>query len=196
MANNCPTTLNSIDVNCELTAGGIKRVIVCPRNSIKQPTVDASNMLDPSTILKSADVSTGTDVKFAEYKFRPQTSSITSTATVDPAIGSSSVTTEITLQFTKMETEKRVSLQQLIGTGAVIMVQTYDGKWLWCGRDIAVYATSIAQQSGTAISDLNGYTVTLQDISLELPYFVNISEDEAMATSQIKALLTNVPASY
>lgn len=190
MAYNCPTTLNSIDVNCEMTSGGIKRVIVCPRYSIKQPTLDASAMaLDPSTILKSAEV-TG-DVKFAEYNFRPQTSSITSTATIDPAIGSASVTTEITLQFTKMETEKRVSLQQLIGTGAVVMVETFDNHWLWTGRDMAVYATSLTQESGTAISDLNGYKVTLQDISLELPYFVNITDE-----AQIKALLTDVPTSY
>lgn len=179
---NCPTTLNRIDVDCELTAGGIQRFIIAPREVINIPAPNASNMLDAS-----AFTATDSGVHFTEYKFRPQTSSITSTASVDVAIGSASITTEIQLQFTRIDTEKRVALQQLLGTGAIALVQTFDGKWLFCGFNMPIYATNLVQQSGLAISDLNGYTVTLTDISNQLPYFVNAT------ASDIATLLTAVP---
>lgn len=182
---NCPTTLNDIGVDCSLAAGGIKRFIICPRDAVNIPSPNANNMIDVADFT-CKDPSANTH--FVEYKFRPQTSSITTTADVDVAIGSASVTSEISLQFTRMETTKRVALQQLIGVGAVALVQTFDNQWVMVGYDMPIYATNLVQQSGMNISDLNGYTVTLTDISLQLPFFC-IATDAAIQT-----LLTAVPA--
>ena len=47
------------------------------------------------------------------------------------------------------------------------------GQYILLGKDNEVSVTQVNQQSGKAITDLNGYTLTLQDVSLELPHFVD-----------------------
>lgn len=182
----CPKTLTGIEVSCEAAAGGIKRVLVAPRESIITPTLTNSEE-GGKEILADAFKAVEENVAFVEYKFRPQTGSMTSTSTIDTAIGSSSITTVLTLQFTKMEQTKRVAIQQAINTGSAVIVEQYDGTKFFLGYDMPVYATSATAVTGQAIGDLNGYTLELTDVSFELPYIVNASEEE------LNALKVSVP---
>lgn len=176
----CPKTLTGIEVSCEGSAGGIKRVLVAPRDYINLPApVD-------NAIAASAITATQSGVTFVEYKFRPQTGSLTSTSTIDTAIGSSSIESVLSLQFTRMESSKRVAIQQAINAGSVAIVGDYNGNYWLLGYDMPIYATSAVAQSGQAIGDLNGYTLELTDVSFELPYPIGTESD-------INALLTSVP---
>ena len=178
----CPKTLTGIEVSCEGSAGGIKRVLVAPRDSINKPAISSAD-----TIVASAITAVESGVTFVEYKFRPQTGSLTSTSSIDAAIGSSSVESTLSLQFTRMETAKRVAIQQAVSAGSVAICIDYNNKAWYLGFDMPMYASNATAQTGQAISDLNGYTLELQDISFALPYEVEGTEAE------INALLTSVP---
>lgn len=177
----CPKTLTGIEVSCEGSAGGIKRVLVAPRDYINVPAADNDE------VVASAFTATQSGVTFVEYKFRPQTASMTSTSTIDVAIGSSSIETVLALQFTRMESEKRIAIQQAINAGSCAIVIDYNGKAWFLGYDMPLYATNATAVTGQAIGDLNGYTLELTDTSFALPYPVAGTEAE------INALLTEVP---
>jgi hypothetical protein len=57
------------------------------------------------------------------------------------------------------------------------------GQYILLGLDNDVTITAVNQQSGTAITDLNGYTLTFQDTSLELPHFVDASIINSLLTA-------------
>ena len=110
---------------------------------------------------------------FVQWLFRKNTGNYTTSLTSDPAIGTQAVTTDLNLQFTKAEATKRLEIQSAINAAGVVIIEDMYGQYILLGKDNEVSVTAVNQQSGTAITDLNGYTLTLQDISLELPHFVD-----------------------
>ena len=56
------------------------------------------------------------------------------------------------------------------------------GQYILLGKDNEVSVTAVNQQSGTAVTDLNGYTLTFQDVSLEL-HFVDASIISSLLTA-------------
>lgn len=163
----CPSTLTGIEVCCEGSAGGIKRVLVSLKDNVT---------INEATIKTNNEAAVGTDIvnasgkTFVEYKFRPQTGSMTSTATIDAAIGSSSISTVLSLQFTRMEKAKRIAIQEAINAGSVIIVQDFNGN-SWLLKDC--YCTGATGVTGQAVGDLNGYTLEITDVAFEMPYPVS-----------------------
>ena len=88
-----------------------------------------------------------------------------------------------------MEKIKRLEIQSAINASSVVIVELQDKDLdgnniaVFLGYDNEVNVTAANMQSGTAQGDLNGFTLTLQDISNELPYFVS---KEAMPTPYSK----------
>lgn len=163
-------TLDSIDARCDQSLGGIKRILIANKEDIDgTPTVDASG------IITAISMVSGTH--FYEWKFRRNTGSYTSTTEVDPAIGNSFATTEVSLQFSKAEAQKRLAIQNAINAQAVIIVEAQNGERIYLGFDNEVIVTNAVMQSGTANTDLDGFTLTFQDVSRELPHFIAASVD-------------------
>jgi hypothetical protein len=71
-----------------------------------------------------------------------------------------------------METAKRVEITALAQNELVLIIKDANGKYWLLGKDEPVMATAGEGVSGTARSDRNGYSITLQDTSLEMPYEV------------------------
>lgn len=111
--------------------------------------------------------------KFKAFHFARNTGSMTSTYTIDPATGVRYVTTDLVLQFNRMETTKRVEMVALAQNELVLIVKDANGKYWLLGKDEPVMATAGEGVTGTARSDRNGYSITLQDTSLEMPYEVD-----------------------
>ena len=186
-------SLASIDARCDMSFGGIKRVLIALRDDVEDVYIDPlavytgtdpdendipnDNELITDIIMKSTTEEVdGEQVQvfktFYEFLFRRNTASYTSTIAPDVAIGNSFATTEVTLQFSKAEAKKRMIIQSLINAGAVMIIEDMYGQYIYLGKDREVVVTNGVMQSGTAESDLNGFTLTLQDISLELPHFI------------------------
>ena len=144
--------------------GGIVEVHAINREYIKEITAQEG-------VVKTITL-TG-DEKFKTYYFNRNTGSMTSNYTLDPATGVRYVTTDLALQFNRMETSKRVEVTALAQNELALIVKDANGKYWLLGKDEPVMATAGEGVTGTARGDRNGYGITLQDTSLEMPYEVN-----------------------
>ena len=72
--------------------------------------------------------------------------------------------------LTKMETSKRVAMVALVQSEAMAVVLDSNGKYWFLGYDNPLVVSAGTGETGTAKSDPNHYTVTLQDASVEYPY--------------------------
>lgn len=147
-------------VDCEPSMGGLKVVYIAnysdvPDFEITDGQVTAINMASGKT--------------FKEYSFRRNTANMTSTLSVNPANGTS-IATDVALSFLKQDTQKRLEISALSIGELVMMVQDANGRFWFLGKDMPVMASAGGAESGTAYTDGNRYTITLQDNSKDYPY--------------------------
>lgn len=157
--------LSGIALPCKNNLGGLKEVYIIKSGDVTSVTLNTEES-------QIASLTLGDGAKFKTYKFRKGTASMTSTASSDEAIGNFSVSTELSLQFSKMETSKRLEIMALCLEDVAVVALDWNGKYWYLGYDFPVSATAATAQSGTASGDLNGYNVTLTDTSAEFPFEV------------------------
>lgn len=160
----CPQTLSGIAKDCEPSIGGIKVAYIANFDDVTAVTV-SSEVISAITMQSSA--------KFKKYEFRRGTSNFVSTLNVDPATGTNFVSTDITFIFSRMETAKRVEMAALAQGDLAIIVEDMNGKFWFFGKDEAVSASAGSGETGTARTDANQYSVTLQDNAKTFPYEVD-----------------------
>ena len=160
-------TLAGIAGACESNQGGIIEVYINHFDQIDEVTVTSDKI--SAIALKSSGE------KFHKYNFKRNTGSLTSTYTIDPANGVSFVTSDLSLVFAKQDTVKRIEISALALDDLVVIVKDANQKYWYLGYNEPVQASAAAAQTGTARTDGNSYTITLQDTSLALPYEVDES---------------------
>lgn len=170
-------TLNGINAKCDTSAGGIKRILIAQKDDVTIGNVDETGVI--------TEITMATGKTFVQWLFRKNTGSYTTSLTSDTAIGTQAVTTDLNLQFTKAEAIKRLEIQSAINAAAVVIIEDMYGQFILLGKDNEVSVTSVNMQSGTAVTDLNGFTLTFQDTSLELPHFVDSSIIPALLTAAV-----------
>lgn len=163
----CVSTLSGLQLGCESNMGGLKCVYIANYDDVVSVTNTGVNEITDITMAATA--------KFKKYEFRKQTGSLTSTITKDDAIGTIYYTNEVNLQFSKMETVKRLELSALSLGQLAVIVEDQNGKFWYLGYDNYVTGLNTTAASGTNYGELNGYTITLNDMSVDLPYEVQSS---------------------
>lgn len=143
--------------------GGIAEILAANKDE-----VGAITLADD----KVSAIATGTG-KFKRYLFPRNTGSMTSTYNISPENGTSYVSTDVVVVFNRMETAKRVEITALAQNDLVLIVKDCNGKYWLLGKDEPVRATAGDGQTGTARADRNGYSITLQDNSMQMPYEVD-----------------------
>ena len=171
-------TLAGIGLGCKDNMGGIKEVYLIKEDDITSITV-AEGAVSAITLTEGAS--------FKTYKFRKGTSQFTSTMTTDEAAGTLSVQTDLALQFSKMETSKRLEIMAMCMDSMKAIVLDSNGKYWLLGYDFPVTASAATGQTGTNFGDFGGYNVTLTDNSKEFPY-------EIPATVMEEVEITAAPA--
>lgn len=166
----CLQTLNGLVNDCAPSMGGIVEVYIA-----NFADVDAVTVKDG--IINSIGMASG--AKFKKYGFRKNTGSLSSNYTVDQTTGADFVVSDLVLVFTKMETAKRIEISALAQGELVAIVKDANGKYWYLGKDEPIVISAGDGLTGTARADRNGYSITLQDNSLEMPYEV----DEAAISS-------------
>lgn len=167
----CNQTLSGLVRDCAPSMGGIVEALIANKENVTDITV-SSDMITAVTMASSA--------KFKRYAFARNTGSLTSNYTIDPATGVRFVTSDLILMFNRMETQKRVEISALAQNDLVIIVKDANGKYWLLGYDEPVNATAGDGLTGTARGDRNGYSITLQDNSLEMPYEVDADIIDAL----------------
>lgn len=160
----CIQTLNGLSRDCSANMGGIVEVMIANHDDVTGVTI-ADGIISTISMASSA--------KFKRYNFAKNTGSLTSTYNLDAASGVKYVTSDLLLQFNRMETTKRVEITALAIGDLAVIVKDANGKYWYLGKDEPVNASAGDGQTGTARGDANRYTITLQDESLEMPYEVD-----------------------
>ena len=158
-------TLSGLNNICkESSFGGIKEVLIALYDDVASTSVDeSSHLLTPTMV---------TEKKFKQYKLLKSTGSLTSTLNTSET-ASSYFTNEVSLQFMKMETSKRLEIMALMMSACAVIVKDSNDKYWYLGKDNYVEASAGTATTGTASSDANHYELTLTDTSTELPYEVD-----------------------
>lgn len=160
-------TLEGMNVTCkENSFGGIKEVLIAPYEDV------ASVSVATGTSLLTPTMESGK--KFKQYKLLKSTGGLTSTLNTSETTASY-FTNEVTLQFMKMETAKRIEIMALMMTACAVIVRDANNKYWYLGKDNYVECSAGSATTGTAASDSNHYELTLSDTSAELPYEVDAS---------------------
>ena len=107
--------------------------------------------------------------KFHRYYFRPGTSSMASTLNVDNAAGVNFVQTLLTMLFSRMETTKRVEMSALAVNDLRAIVKDANGIFWMLGEEEPMIANAGDGQTGTAKTDANRYSITLEDNNSTFP---------------------------
>lgn len=164
-------TLTGLNNICkENSFGGIKEVLIAQFDDVASTEVQ-----EETNTLKVTMVG---DKKFKQYKLLKSTGGLTSTLNTSET-STSYFVNEVTLQFMKMETSKRIEMMALMMSACAVIVKDANNKYWYLGKDNYVECTAGSATTGTASSDANHYELTLSDTSSELPYEVpaeNIAE--------------------
>ena len=159
-------TLKGTSTDCSGSLGGLKAVYI---THFKDDLYTISG--DSVTSFKSGTT-------WAEYAFRAETASFTSSLNKTSA-GGVYVTTEINLVFPRMDAAKRAEMNALSLDDLAVIAVDNNGVYHAFGRWLPVTATAGTGETGTAYGDNNQYTMTLTAAD---PDFGPMLSLEAIAT--------------
>lgn len=163
----CSQTLNGLVNDCEPSMGGIVEAYIAQYTDVQEVTVGDGQI---------TGITMNAEAKFKQYYFRPNSSNYTSTLNVDNANGVNYVSTDIMLMFSRMDTTKRTEVAALSLAGLAMIVKDANGKYWYFGQREPVMASAGDGQTGTAKSDGNRYSITLQDNNPTWPMEVLVGE--------------------
>lgn len=183
----CNANILGIIDSCATSVGGVKAAVFMNAydSYLIEPEDDGSGWS-----LTDAAATGGVLMPFVPSK---QTSSFTSTLNVDVTNGSAYVSTEITLQFNKMDVASRIELNKVIAGRWCVFIKDANNKWYVFGYNKSNYAYASAGtgQTGGEKSDGNYYQVTITATSAKLPV---PCDDATTITYLEKAINSDSPA--
>ena len=174
----CNQTISGLTQDCATSMGGVAEVYLANYDDVASVTV-ISNKVSAITMESTA--------KFKKYYFRPNTASMTSTLNIDVAAGVNFVQTLLTLLFSRMETSKRVELSALAVNDLACIVCDSNGIYWYLGEQNPVIANAGDGQTGTAKTDANRYSITLEDNNGTFPKEILVGTTDGVDLDSIVA---------
>ena len=161
---NCTSyTLSGLAASCKDSIGGVAKIWLADQSAVAWTIDDSAHTIKP-------DATTA----FKVYNVRKGAASMTSTLTVNDNAGNY-FTTEVTMNFLKMETSKRLEVMAMLMGQTCGIVKDNNGKY-WCvGNGNPLEGSAGTAETGTATSDANQYSVTISADSAEAPYEITDS---------------------
>lgn len=181
MANTCKTIRGLVLDACSPNIGGIKNIWLADYEE-NVATITKAEGANTTELVDGAVTAFADSVTWQKYEMRKNTASMTSTLN-NSTDGASYVTTELAMVFSRMEAQKRISIQALAIGQCMAAVEDSNGVMWFLGADAPLTATAGAGETGTAKGDANRYTLTLTDESLGFPYII-----EKEAADKIRAI--------
>lgn len=161
---NCTSyTLAGLNAGCKDSVGGVAKVWLAEQSNVTW-TIDASTFTAKPNSTSS----------FKVYNLRRGAASMTSTLNVNDNAGNY-FATEVTMNFLKMETPKRLEVMAMLMGQCTGVVKDRNGKYWAIGINNPLEGSAGTGETGTAASDANQYTVTISADDAELPYEITDS---------------------
>lgn len=163
--------------SCQSNKGGLFTKVWLTNRSYLTFTADVEGSdsdTDNDGIVTLGWAGTHTSSDMHSLAYRKQSSGLTSEGTFDDANGISFFTNNLALVFARQDVQKRLAVQALaLQEDLAVIVADSNHEIYFLGYDDSVTTTAAGAQTGTAATDANQYTITLTDISNELPYMVD-----------------------
>lgn len=159
----CSQTLNGIAKDCSPNMGGVRRVYIANWEDVSFAASADTGMVNITIEGVGEDV-------FKKYEFPRGLASMTSTATITPTSGGKYFTTEVVLQFNRMEATKRLEIMALAMADLAVVVEDENGKFWVPDISNPMVISAGDGTTGTAVGDANKYGITLQVEATGLPY--------------------------
>lgn len=164
-------TLAGLSAQCKDSIGGVEKIWLAPIESVDASVND--------NVLGISDVSA-----FKTYKLRKNSATLATNLTINDNAGNY-WTTEVMMDFLKMETTKRLEMMALTMGETVAVVKDSNSKYWFVGANTSTALTPLTAsagvgETGQAKSDSNHYQVTLSVDTAELPYEVNATTITAL----------------
>jgi len=157
------SSTNDVVYSCEeLSTGGLKTVLICDKSNLDE-LGDFTVANGAVTVNSATGLATdGVSVVSLGFNNKDGFSNFTDVKTVN-ADGSASAVPSIQLEFIRMSSALRNTLEDIARPGAelVAFVETAAGTYHMVGYDFGLYAGTVDGASGVARTDKNRYQLTL-----------------------------------
>lgn len=161
---NCTlASLSGLNLDCESSKGGLREVYISNWEASAATAIKAS--LEGATT--ASTVTAGT---WYRYDFRRGGASMTSTLQIDEANGTNWVSTDLVLNFGRMNITKWTEMKALSLNSLMACVVDCNGEKYFLGLDEPVVASAGQGETGAAKSDSNAYSITLNASDDTYPY--------------------------
>jgi|TARA_R110000803_G_scaffold67640_2_gene129399 hypothetical protein len=147
--------------DCSDSLGGIVEVLISERDNITATTLANGEI---TAITQSGATN------FYRYELKKESGSLTSTATVDQAGGTSFYDNVVAFTINKMSATKSNSLKMLMLARLFVIVKDNNNVYWALGNDNFAEGSSLVGQTGQAYGDPNQYQIELMDKS-QLPCY-------------------------
>ena len=159
----CKYALSGITLQCESNRGGLRAIYIA--NYSEDLLADFRARVasgDTAATQIAATALTAATVEWHKYEFKRNTASFSQSLQVGDQNAGNYVTTDIVMQFGRMDTTKRIEMRALtLNEVMVVAVDSNGTAWLF-GLDEPVVASDASGVSGTQKSDANMYELHLQ----------------------------------
>lgn len=116
---------------------------------------------------------------FKLYSFRRTNANMVINGTRDDRMGTTSIKTDIQIQFNRMDATKRLEIAKLIRSDCYVVVQDNNNKYWFIGDDSYVTIEGASGQTGETMGDGNNYNLVLSSESKVFPYELDKNEIDA-----------------
>ena len=166
--------LATMPLDCMSALGGVDTIYVFAGDNFPVQTVVANEV-----------TLTGGSGDFFQYKFAKDTAKLTETATISNANGTVFYTTELSVNISKRNINKRNEFMLLAKNREirVIVLDNMDQYWLLGNVRGAVLSTMVGE-GGQAIGDMNGYTFTFQSMEADPMPAISLTSSNAIRSIQ------------
>lgn len=160
----CSTVKQFTYDSCQANLGGIKKVWLADyvENAATLGGTEGEERIE----------SFAEGVTWVEYPMRKNVASMTTTLNTSTD-GAVYFTTELSMVFSKMESQKRMAIMALAIGECMALIEDSNGHMWFLGKDYPLTASAGTGETGTAKGDRNAYSITLTDESLAMPYQVS-----------------------
>ena len=155
--------INGITKGCRDNIGGINTVYLANKELVASVIVGGGSPSDPGMVTTiTTENSLGTPApEFYEFQVNKNSSNWVDTASVIASNGGTFYSPAVTMVFSKNDSTK-VNTVKLIGQSTLVaIVKNNDGKYFLLGETNGLELSAGGYASGTAFTDLNGFTLTL-----------------------------------
>jgi hypothetical protein len=138
-------------LDCKDGIGGIKQIVLVDKAAVSSFTLDASEVVTLIIGPSAGDLYT--------YELPTQTGSFEETINFNRDAGTIFYTQTVNVMLNKLSSAKRLELQNVATARVIVFVEDTNGNWWAIGYEYGADLSTGTAASGTALGDMNGYTL-------------------------------------